>query len=175
MTREEAIKILKQRECCRECVANCTCNECDKAFEMAIEALKQEPCEDTVSKASVFEILGNLMAIPYDLDRPINKDDVSESMDEIRALPSVIPKGVTVTDFADKCRECGKMRTTGKTVTLTSFEIKMMQMSLYHQWFRMTDDNGKAVNCEQKSADCVFDLLNRFEKLRAEVEKENEE
>ena len=69
----------------------------------------EEPCEDTISKASVFEIMGNLMSIPYDLDRPINKKDVSESMGEIRALPSVVPKGVTVTDFADKCRECGKL------------------------------------------------------------------
>ena len=65
------------------------------------------------------------------------------------------------------------MEITGKTVTLTPFEIKMMQVSLYHQWFRMTDDNGEAINCEQKSADCVYDLLNRFEKLRAEVEEEN--
>lgn len=52
---------------------------------------KKEPCEDAISKASVFEILGNLMSIPYDFDRPINKDDVSESMDEIRVLPPVTP------------------------------------------------------------------------------------
>ena len=55
------------------------------------DRLEQEPCEDAVSRASVFEILGNLMSIPYDLDRPINKDDVSESMDAIRVLPSVTP------------------------------------------------------------------------------------
>lgn len=52
---------------------------------------KQEPCEDTVSKASVFEILGNLMAIPYDFDRQITPKDVSESMSEVRDLPSVEP------------------------------------------------------------------------------------
>jgi NADH pyrophosphatase NudC (nudix superfamily) len=46
MDRKKAIKILKQRECCMECVVtDCTCNECDKAFEMAIEALEQEPCD----------------------------------------------------------------------------------------------------------------------------------
>lgn len=60
-----------------------------------------------------------------------------------------------------------------KTVVFTPFEVKMMEMSLHHQWFGMTDDNGDAVNCEQKSADCVLELLKRFEKLRAEVEKEN--
>lgn len=50
-----------------------------------------ESCEDAVSRSSVFEIMGNLMSIPYDLDRPINKKDVSDSMGEIRALPPVIP------------------------------------------------------------------------------------
>lgn len=43
MTKEEAIEILKQRECCRECVVdNGDCNDCDKAFEMAIQALENE-------------------------------------------------------------------------------------------------------------------------------------
>lgn len=57
-----------------------------------LKLLEQEPCEDAVSKASVFEILGNLMSIPYDFDRQITEKDVSESMDEIRALPPVTPK-----------------------------------------------------------------------------------
>ena len=62
-----------------------------RAIKEAIKTLEQETCEDAISKASVFEILGNLMSIPYDFDRPINKDDVSESMDAIRALPPVTP------------------------------------------------------------------------------------
>lgn len=56
-----------------------------------LKMLQAEPCEDAISKASVFEIMGNLMSIPYDLDRPINKKDVSESMDEIKALPPAKP------------------------------------------------------------------------------------
>lgn len=50
MTREErAIQILEQRACCRECVVtNCTCAECDEAFDMAIKALEQEPILDKV-------------------------------------------------------------------------------------------------------------------------------
>ena len=63
-----------------------------RAIKEAIKILEQEPCEDAISKASVFEILGNLMSIPYDFDRQINEKDVSESMDEIRALPLVTPK-----------------------------------------------------------------------------------
>ena len=49
MTREEAIEILKQRECCRECVVDIgDCNDCDKAFEMAFKALEQEPILDKI-------------------------------------------------------------------------------------------------------------------------------
>ena len=49
MTREEAIEILKQRECCRECVVDIgDCNDCDKAFEMAFKALEQEPVLDKI-------------------------------------------------------------------------------------------------------------------------------
>lgn len=50
MTKEErAIQILEQRACCRECVVeNCTCKECDEAFDMAFKALEQEPILDKV-------------------------------------------------------------------------------------------------------------------------------
>ena len=63
-----------------------------RAIKEAIKALEQEPCEDAISKSDVFEILGNLMSIPYDFDRQINEKDVSESMDEIRALQLVTLK-----------------------------------------------------------------------------------
>lgn len=62
------------------------------AIENAIKALKQEPCEDAVSVTSVFEIMGNLLSIPYDFDRNITEKDVSESMDKIRELPTVTPQ-----------------------------------------------------------------------------------
>jgi hypothetical protein len=71
-------------------------NDMDKttidACKGAIDLLKQEPCGDAISKASVFEILGNLMSIPYDFGRPITERDVSESMDKIRDLPPVQPE-----------------------------------------------------------------------------------
>lgn len=58
----------------------------------AIKALEQEPCEDAVSVASVFEIMGNLLSIPYDFDRNITEKDISESMDKIRELSRVTPQ-----------------------------------------------------------------------------------
>ena len=75
MTREEIIQGLYRGD--------------SRAIKEAIKALEKEPCEDAISKSDVFEILGNLMSIPYDFDRQINEKDVSESMDEIRTLPSV--------------------------------------------------------------------------------------
>lgn len=69
-----------------------------KAIKEAIKTLEQEPCDDAISKASVFEILGNLMSIPYDFDRQITEKDVSESMDEIRALPFVQSKQIECED-----------------------------------------------------------------------------
>lgn len=42
MTRKEAIKIIEQRQTCMECVVDGNCKDCDKAFDMAIEALRRE-------------------------------------------------------------------------------------------------------------------------------------
>lgn len=73
-------------------------NECQskhpikEALYAARKALEQEPCEDAVSRASVFEIMGNLLSIPYDFDRSITEKDVSESMDKVRELPRVTPQ-----------------------------------------------------------------------------------
>lgn len=41
-----------------------------------------------VDIASVCTIIGNLLGIPYEFDRPITMDDVNESIDEIKSLPS---------------------------------------------------------------------------------------
>ena len=51
------------------------------------------------------------------------------------------------------------------TITLTEFETKMIKMALRHQWHNMTDINGEAVNCKQESADCVYELLKKFEEI----------
>lgn len=41
-----------------------------------------------VDIASVCTIIGNLFSIPYDFDRPITMDDVNESIEEIKSLPT---------------------------------------------------------------------------------------
>ena len=85
MTKEKAIKKIKSY-----LIDYLPIEDYEEAEEI-IEALEQKSCNDAISKASVFEIMGNLMSIPYDFDRPINEKDVSESMDKIRALPPVTP------------------------------------------------------------------------------------
>lgn len=81
--------------------------------------LDQQPCEDCVSrKQAQTEI--ELSASRYTLAKErgsMGKVEWSDSLikvsdvaDIIRNLPPVIPKGVTVTEFADKCRECGKQK-----------------------------------------------------------------
>ena len=109
MAREEAIMELKRFSGTTQLRLSANFWE---ALNTAIKALDQEPCEDAISKASVFEIMGNLMSIPYDFDRPITEKDVSESMDEIRALPPVTPvrpKGhwINIDKTHSKCDKCG--------------------------------------------------------------------
>lgn len=102
VTRQDRIYCLKassdyHSELCEECrfYPNCDHMTQDDMTELTIEdleTLEQKPCEDAVSVASVFEIMGNLMSIPYDFDRSITEKDVSESMDKIRVLPRVTPQ-----------------------------------------------------------------------------------
>lgn len=48
MTREEAIRVLKE--------GGITLKECEEAFDMAIEALKQEPCDDAINRQAVLDM-----------------------------------------------------------------------------------------------------------------------
>ena len=95
MTREEAIQILKQRECCRECVVdNGDCNACDNAFEMAIKALEQEPCDDCISRQAVLETIEDCNS---DGLKGIfcSYNDGERFKAYIKDLPSVTPKEKT--------------------------------------------------------------------------------
>ena len=86
MTREEAIR---RMECCRNFLAN---NYSDMgepnftAFNMAIEALKQQPCEDTIDRKEVLDWLKN--------KRTYNRqeaEDIDNFYHFINNLPSITP------------------------------------------------------------------------------------
>ena len=73
MTREEAIKIIQNEYKCvdRECDIEKSCGKCPymipskepilKAYEMAIQALSQEPCNNAISRAAVLDGLKGCM------------------------------------------------------------------------------------------------------------------
>ena len=106
MTREEAIKILM-----REDSVEISNDEVLEAYTMAIEALKQEPCDDCISREEVLAILGRESRLWGN-----NYEDWTVAKQEIKEMPSVTPKPKTGhwiaqdihnchTDF--KCSECG--------------------------------------------------------------------
>ena len=105
MNREEAIEILKQF---KKCLSDVVFDEKgSEAWQMAIQSLSQEPCDDGISR---LDKIRQIIAIPNSV---IQEDVMKYKMicevmkDE---LPSVTQKSETVTEFADRCRECGKMR-----------------------------------------------------------------
>lgn len=72
MTRKQAISILEQRKCCRECVADCTCKECDDAFDIAIKELEQEQYYKDL--ANSYEKTINKLTKAISEQEPKNKD-----------------------------------------------------------------------------------------------------
>jgi len=120
MTREEAIEVIRKEYACvdADCDIERSCGKCElhmpskepilKAYEMAIQALSQEPCDDAISRQAVIN------AIENDCMRGglgscfASYNDAQAFRGEIEKLPSVTPKSESVTEFADKCRECGK-------------------------------------------------------------------
>jgi hypothetical protein len=119
MDRKKAIKILKQRECCMECVTDCNCNECDKAFEMAIEALEQEPCEDCVSRQAVLNLFDKSAYYSWEMCL------LKRKIEELPSVPPTRKKGEWVKfgqSFVNpnkflcySCSECGSGAGKAKT------------------------------------------------------------
>lgn len=63
---------------------------------------EQEPCEDAVSREAVLEQA-------YAYGNGLEPDGYCVNVEDIQALPPVTPTHIeTVTEFTDRCRECGK-------------------------------------------------------------------
>lgn len=99
MTREEAIQALKKEK-------KTALHENKVAFDMAIKALEQEPCEDAVSRKALINA--------FPISDTYTLDDIIAT---IKFQPSVIPtrekgKWIEVTDtefgIGYKCSECGR-------------------------------------------------------------------
>ena len=61
-----------------------------------------------------------------------------------------------------------------KLPKISRLEAKAIKVALYHQWLRVTDDNGIAISCSQKMADATYRMLSLFDKLIKEKDKEQD-
>ncbi len=96
-----------------------------KAFKEAIELIKENSCEDSISRQAAQEGLNHLM----------DSDGFRDSVGYVQKslvrkmlvnLPPVQPKPKTetITEFADRCRECGKQKK-GHWIKITPSGIYM--------------------------------------------------
>ncbi|MBQ1293186.1 MAG: hypothetical protein IIY21_04065 [Clostridiales bacterium] len=124
MTREEAISINSMVETIATKVTEDTekfifetitpyCEEITKReiskkdLERALtQYFSKEPCDDAIDRA---EAMTEIMMFAGNV-KPDEEDiyiKVSDAVQLLRELPSVTQKSETVTEFADRCRECG--------------------------------------------------------------------
>ena len=118
MTREEAIKMLKSKM-----DGNTdTSYEWAETVRMAIKALEQQPCEDAISRQATINAIGD---VP-DHDDGMVWEALSHAQRDVALLPPVQPKPKTetITEFADRCRECGKQKK-GHWIKITPSGIYM--------------------------------------------------
>lgn len=70
--------------------------------------LDQEPCEDTISKQAVNILVDELARAISDERCCVSRGrSTATIIQDILDLPPVTMKPETVTEFADRCRECG--------------------------------------------------------------------
>ena len=127
MTREEAIKILEQF---KKCLADVVFDEKgSEAWQMAIKALEQEPCDDAISREELLKAIDTWDKFGCDADTKlvryqehyvpyIHYDDVVKC---IKGMPPVRPQEqtghwkrismdryTTHAQYWYKCDKCGK-------------------------------------------------------------------
>ena len=76
--------------------------------QILLNGMQKQPCEDCISREQTLKAFaekcgGECACCEYNG----SGYDTAENCKLIKSMPSVTPKGVTVTDFADRCRECG--------------------------------------------------------------------
>lgn len=124
-----------------------------QGYEDASKKYRQAPCTDTVSRQAVLDINAHHHGqMPNHVNHEIWK--------EIKALPPVTQKPETVTEFADRCRECGARY--GKLL-----EQKR------GKWVRQTDDYHDYYECEYCGiAVGIDDIKNYCPNCGARMERE---
>ena len=116
MTREEAIKTLKENYCAMcaygsQDMDSCDIRSCDN--KDAIKALEQEPCEDCVSRKVAIFLADELKQDAPDDERLADmvmayNEGILDYQTKLSLLPSVTPQQKTGKWIDDKCSVCGK-------------------------------------------------------------------
>lgn len=56
-------------------------------------------------------------------------------------------------------------------INLTETQVRATRAALYHQWYRITDDNGRAIDCTQETANATYEALHMFERMENTMSK----
>ena len=132
-----------------------------QTINQVMDWLEQRPSVDCVSREQVLEETQKWRDTEF--LRTTNSYHYLEK--RISNLPPVIPKGVTVTDFADKCKECGKIRGTfedcvSRQAVLDLMQLKMGGKELYKAVYDLppvTPTHGTCKDCTHwKDSDGVY-------------------
>ena len=82
---------------------------------------EQKHCEDAVSREDLLKKFEDRFIELQKVHRTDEQLGVNWCINTLKDEPPVTPKGVTVTDFADKCRECGRLKK-GKWIIIDDCE-----------------------------------------------------
>lgn len=96
MTREEAIEIIE----CGE-ISNRWGKDGEEVEKMAIEALKQKPCEDAISRQAVLEEINRVGVKGFE-----TYNDYSQLFDFVDTLPPVNPQKPICPSAGVDCEDC---------------------------------------------------------------------
>ena len=108
-----------------------------KALDMAIKALSQEPCDDAISREAVDKYIARLLS-GYLYDGERERLEIFSAY--LWELPSVTQKSETVTEFADRCRECGARygkllkQKSGKWIERQNIERSDLETAVNLKW-----------------------------------------
>ena len=120
-------------------------------FDTAIEALSVEPCDDCISRLDTSMTMKIMMdnATIGDGDNDYaTLDDLKQQYIEIvKGMAPVTPKQETVTEFADRCRECGSMLAKRDNCVLDKVKAEI------REWYWQADKQALAKD------PCVVDAM----------------
>ena len=112
-----------------------------EALEIAINVLEQQPSEDAISRLEVRDLLATWLTDNLTEETR----EALETIDgKIEDMQSVIPKAETITDFADRCRECGTIY--GKLLHPYKSNVAC-ECSVCHRQMPITNDFKFCPNC----------------------------